>query len=246
MAPEHDARTRAFYDHESDEPAPGAVVAPRPTGAWTRTSSTACRAAAFTRAERRAAPRRGTVVDLDATRRSRRARRPRRGAEPTSRGAREPAPRARRPRGRARRARRARVAADAAPRRATSRARARPRRSRRADEPPRAAHGRRVVARRVSTPRRRRRRRGESPRPSCLARRRAREPTIVLERRALERRRAARRAAARAGRSKISGHPDRLPAPRPQRPPRTAVERIGTRPGPDRRPTRSRSGSCWC
>jgi hypothetical protein len=29
---------------------------------------------------------------------------------------------------------------------------------------------------------------------------------------------------------KISGHPDRLPAPRTQRPPRTAVERIGHRP----------------
>ena len=32
MAPEHDARTRAFYDHESDEPR-RAVVAPPPTGA---------------------------------------------------------------------------------------------------------------------------------------------------------------------------------------------------------------------
>ena len=29
---------------------------------------------------------------------------------------------------------------------------------------------------------------------------------------------------------KISGHPDRLPVPRTQRPPRTAVERIGARP----------------
>ncbi len=28
----------------------------------------------------------------------------------------------------------------------------------------------------------------------------------------------------------ISGHPDRLPAPRPARPPRTAIERVGTSP----------------
>ena len=28
----------------------------------------------------------------------------------------------------------------------------------------------------------------------------------------------------------ITGHPDRLPAPRAQRPPRTAVERIGASP----------------
>jgi hypothetical protein len=28
----------------------------------------------------------------------------------------------------------------------------------------------------------------------------------------------------------ISGHPDRLPAPRPARPPRTAIERVGARP----------------
>jgi hypothetical protein len=28
----------------------------------------------------------------------------------------------------------------------------------------------------------------------------------------------------------IAGHPDKLPAPRPRRPPRTAVERLGSSP----------------
>ena len=263
MAPEHDARTRAFYDHESDEPRrrrrraaadwgvnedifdrmpsrrfrrpraehhddarrhrferrdrpvrrpPTASRVERETRstAWTREPERAVDAASPRRETTTAEPRRAPETRRSATRDERRA-----GERVT------------RPRRERELAASARDGELAAARRAAPRA-----------TMPLGADGSPTWPAPMTTCRSRtasaRSTRGWRRRRSGARARARGEPDGRARARPSRLRAAARRSRRQRRTVKISGHPDRLPVPRAQRPPKTAVERIGAQPGPDR------------
>ena len=246
MAPEHDARTRAFYDHESDEPRRRRR---RAAADWGVSEDIFDRMPSrrFTRSDRRAEHR----EDADAHRFERRVSGP---SPPRRRGPTK------------RRAARTRGADEALPLRRDDWA---DEHERRQIAPRTAATGPTATsraARRTSSPRSAARPASSSAAPATrtgadAAPSRGPSPTITCRSRTASARstrgwsptpgRNWRSRPARAGPScsrrrpsrstlveeppgrrtvTITGHPDRMPVPRTQRPPRTAIERIGASP----------------